>query len=551
MLTSLIIRDFVIVDRLELDFTTGLTVLSGETGAGKSILIDALALCLGERGDAAMVREGAAKAEITAVFDAPPAARVWLSAHDLDRDDELIVRRIVDAGGKSKAYINQTPVSAGQLKQLSEFLVDIHGQHAFQTLVKADEQRRLLDDSGGYDELVAHTTAAYRTWQTASNALETARNNQETLAQNRERLAWQHEEIARLAPQPGQWETLSDEHHRLSHAAELLSGIQSSIEALTESDDALLSGLAQVIQTVEQLHRTDPSLGNALEGLRAAEIQLSEAERDLAAYLRRTDLDPERLTEVDQTLSQWHAVARKLHIRPEALAERATGIEQELQALASAADLDQLQRQVDEAQAVYQTVASALSQERRQAATRLSEQVTAAMQSLSLPGGAFACELQACTPQATGLETVEFRVAGHAGVNLRPLHKVASGGELARISLAIAVITSGQSTVPTMIFDEVDSGIGGAVAEVVGHYLRQLAGRCQVLCVTHLPQVAAQGHQHWVVSKQSAGTTTVSRIAAVNGAERIEEIARMLGGRQLTETTRAAAKEMLQLTDKD
>ncbi len=553
MLHSLTIRDFVIVNHLELDFKNGLTVLSGETGAGKSILIDALSLCLGERAEASMVRDGCAKADITAQFGATPIALAWLAEHELTADDQqdILIRRVIDAQGKSKAYVNQPPVTATLLKQLGEYLVDIHGQHAFQSLVKAEEQRRLLDELGQHHPLVNAVGEQFGALKTLRQQREDAQINQQRIAEQRERLAWQWEEIERISPADGEWEQLSLEHTRLSHAAELLEGTQMAVQGISDADDSLITRLAQITQKLEQLARKDEHLQPIVDSLRSADIQLTEASHDLNHYLRRADLDPDRLAVVDERISRWHATARKLRIPPEELAQRAQAISAELKQLDASTDTAALDAAIANTERAYQQAAGLLTQARQKLAKQLSSEVTEAMQGLSLKGGRFVCELVSCTATAFGTETIEFRVAGHEGSQPRPLSKVASGGELARISLAIAVITSQASTVPTLIFDEVDSGIGGAVAEVVGKYLQQLAQQRQVLCVTHLPQVASQGHQHWVVEKRPVKGQTISDIRPVSEQERVQEIARMLGGQVITDKTTAAAEEMLGLANRE
>ena len=554
MLLSLTIRDFVIVDYLELDFSAGLTVLSGETGAGKSILIDALSLCLGERADASMVSEGKSKAEITACFSTTASTTAWLKANDLCDDEQdnhadIMIRRVLDAQGKSKAYINQTPVSASMLKTLGEHLIDIHGQHAFQSLAKGDEQRRLVDELGQHQDLLAEVQNQFSTLRQLKKTRDEALANQEKIAEQRERLAWQAEEIERVSPQANEWEGLCLEHKRLSHAAELQTGAQQALDQISESDHSVLSVLGQLIQRLEHLEKNDESLKPMIAGLRNADIELSEVGHSLNAYLRKAELDPERLAEVDDRMGRWHATARKLRIPPEELAARAVEISEQLAKLDLSTNTEALEAAITTAEQAYNKAARALGKARRTVADRLSTEVTQAMQGLSMKGGQFRCELVDMPASSTGLETVEFRVAGHEGSQPRSLAKVASGGELARISLAISVITSGASTVPTLIFDEVDSGIGGAVAEVVGKYLRQLAGNKQVICVTHLPQVASHGHQHWVVSKSSRAGQTISQISPVSGEARVKEIARMLGGQVITDKTTAAAEEMLKMTN--
>ncbi len=544
MLLSLTIQDFVIVSQLTLDCSRGLTVLSGETGAGKSILIDALSLCMGERSDASFVREGADCARITAVFDPPQAARDLLAANDLPAD-ELIIRRTVARSGKSRALVNETPVTAGLLKSLAYCLIDIHGQHAFQSLVRADEQRRLLDSHAGLQSEADAVRQAWKRLQISQDELQAARNAREQIAAEREKLAWQLEEIERVSPQLGQWEELCQQHQRLSHSAELLEGIQGAIAELEDADEAIASRLSSLSARISQLARKDESLDVFAKQVEAAAIEAQEAARGLSGWLRGVDLDPDSLADIDARLGQWHSVSRKLRINPEQLADKAADIRSRLALLDRQVDLEALTRIVNQQETAFMEQADALRKKRSTAAKALSQQVTDAMQGLNLTGGQFVCDVAKAEPHAGGTDKIEFCVAGHAGSTPRPLAKVASGGELARISLAITVITSQASTIPTLIFDEVDSGIGGAVAETVGRYLRTLAGNRQVLCVTHLPQVAAQGHQHWQVSKQFDGKATSSRIVALSAEERTQEIARMLGGQTITEKTLAAARELL------
>jgi DNA repair protein RecN (Recombination protein N) len=544
MLLSLTIKDFVIVSHLSLDCTAGLTVLSGETGAGKSILIDALSLCMGERSDASMVREGADAAHVTAEFEVRNDTRALLQSNALPCE-ELIIRRVVYRNGKSRALVNETPVTATLLKALADCLIDIHGQHAFQSLVRADEQRRLLDAHAGLLAQCLEVREAWRHWQALDKLLQQAIEQQDQIASERERLAWQLDEIDKVAPAPGQWEDLCQQHARLANAAELLDGAQSALDLLTDAEPSLSGQLTAVASRLTQLTRKDESLGEIVRLLNDADIQVQEAARSLGAYLRQVDLDPQRLTEVDERLSRWHTAARKMRIAPETLAEKAEEIRLQLSELDRQVDTDALSKQVKTSQAAFLSKATDLKARRSQAAQILSKAVSASMQGLNLTGGVFVCDVREADPSANGIDHVEFLVAGHAGVTPRALAKVASGGELARISLAISVITSQSSTIPTLIFDEVDSGIGGAVAETVGKYLRQLAAERQVLCVTHLPQVASQGHTHWRVSKAFDGKSTHSRIDVLDEAARIGEIARMLGGQTITENTRATAREML------
>ncbi|ODP31418.1 DNA repair protein RecN [Pandoraea sp. ISTKB] len=554
MLRSLSIRDFVIVDRLDLEFSAGFTVFSGETGAGKSILIDALALAMGERGDTSMVRNGQTRADITAEFAADAEARpdleAWLQAQALTLEEHggVLLRRVLDAGGRSRAFINGTPATLTQLRELGEMLVDIHGQHAHQQLLRPDAQRRLLDSHAGATALAADAATAHKEWRRLVKRCEEAHGRDRELQLERERLEWQTSELDKLNPQEGEWDEVSAEHRRLSHAASLINGVQGALDVLAEADGAVVPSLGHVVHQIRELAEIDAGLADTLAALEPAEIQLREAVHSLTHYAQRIDLDPERLAVVEQRLDALHSAARKFRVTPEQLPAELAERRAQLEELTASADTAAMQAAADAAHAMYLKLAKDLSKARAKAAASLSREVTRAMQDLSMPGGRFEVALTPTPePQSFGLETVEFLVAGHPGVPTRPLAKVASGGELARISLALQVIASSASLTPTLIFDEVDSGIGGAVAEVVGRLLRELGQGRQVLCVTHLPQVAALGHQHLRVSKRSDGDTTMSEIEPLGRSERVEEIARMLGGVEITATTRKHAREMLAL----
>jgi DNA repair protein RecN (Recombination protein N) len=543
MLRALAIRDFVIVDFVELDLSSGFTVFTGETGAGKSILIDALTLALGGRADASVVREGAARADIVAEFTGEQDASLksWLSDHAFDNDESsLLLRRVIDNAGRSKAFINGVTATITQLRELGEMLVDIHGQHAHQSLLRADAQRQLLDAHAGLQERVKEVSAAFKQWRALTKQREEFERDTKQALLERERLEWQVSELQKLAPQSGEWAEVCSEHSRLSHAASLIEGAQQALDLLSESDSSpMLSQLSTVEQRLAKLVDID-------DKLKPARIQLQEAVYALNDYLGRIELDPARLRVVESRMEALHSASRKFHVAPEALSQELEQLSDRLQQLSDATDLDAIRAQEEKLAAAYQASAKQLSKARAAAAKSLSAAVTKAMQELSMSGGRFEIALNTSEPAAHGVEQVEFLVAGHAGTTPRPLAKVASGGELARISLAISVIASSATATPTLIFDEVDSGIGGAVAEVVGRLLRKLGQDRQVLCVTHLPQVASQGAQHFQVSKNAAPDgRTVSRITPLAGAERVEEIARMLGGLEITATTRKHARELL------
>jgi len=573
MLRHLSIRDFVIVTTLDLDFDEGFTVFSGETGAGKSILVDALALALGARVQAGVVRAGAARAEVSAEFDVPPPVARWLDEQALSLEGDegnqgaagdgvgatVLLRRVVDGSGRSRAFINGTVSTLAQLRELGEKLVDIHGQHEHQLLTRADAQRELFDAHAGLTGQAANVQRAWKTWRDAVQAIDAAQTRERELQLERERLAWQLAELDKLAPQPGEWEDVSAEHHRLAHAASLIDGVQHALAALSESDDAMISRVNGIASTLRPLADIDPALNDVLGALEPAAIQLQEAARSLGHYAQRLDLDPQRLAQVEQRLEALHSTARKFRLSPESLPAEHEARRAQLAALDAATDLESLRTAAMQARKTYQAEARQLSAARAQAAQALGVAVTQQMQALSMKGGRFEVALvplasteasaqdeRGMTGGPHGLEQIEFRVAGHAGVPVRPLQKVASGGELARISLALAVIASAASATPTLIFDEVDTGIGGGVAEVVGRLLHQLGCARQVLCVTHLPQVAARGDHHFRVSKATdASSHTASTVTPLDAASRVEEIARMLGGLEITATTRQHAREML------
>jgi len=550
MLRTLAIHDFVIVDAVEIDLSAGFSVFTGETGAGKSILIDALTLALGGRADASVVREGAARADITAEFAGPfdAALDAWLDQNALTgEDDVLFLRRVIDNGGRSKAFINGITATVTQLRELGEMLVDIHGQHAHQSLLKADAQRLLLDAHAGLQGEAGAVANAYRSWRAVLRQREAFERDAKQVLLERDRLEWQVGELEKLAVRPGEWTDISNEHSRLSHAASLIDGAQQALTLLSESDSApVLSQVSAIEQKLGKLVDIDDKLRPVLEALEPARIQLQEAVYALNDYLGRIELDPDRLRTVEARLEAIHGAARKFQIPPEDLPDTHARLSERLAQMADASDLEAMRAQEQKLVDAYSALATKLTKARTKAAKSLAGAVTAAMQDLSMSGGRFDISLQACEPAAHGQEQVEFLVAGHAGTTPRPLAKVASGGELARIALAISVIASSATATPTLIFDEVDSGIGGGVAEVVGRLLKRLGQDRQVLCVTHLPQVASQASQHFQVSKGTMSDgRTVSRIERLSASDRVEEIARMLGGLEITATTRKHARELL------
>lgn len=544
MLLSLHVRNFVIVEKSDIHFSDGFTVFSGETGAGKSILIDALSLTLGQRSDPHFIREGADKTDISAVFSITDNVQQWLQEHDLE-SDELILRRTIDRQGKSRAYINGTPATLTQLREIAELLIDIHGQHAHQQLLKAQAQRAMLDSHGNHQALLKQVKEAWKNWLKAQETLQQATSNQEQQEAKKERLSWQLHELNQLKPSKGEWEQIDSEYNRLAHASSLIEGVAQTLNELDNDQQSICTALSHASARISQLLTKDPQLEGIYETLESARIACVEATSDLASYLDRVDLDPQRLEQTEQRMRALFDMAKKFRIEPEALYDKRLQLKQELEALNQAIDIEVLQSEVARLQADYLHVAQQLSQVRATTATALSQAVSEAMQTLAMQGGRFEIELIPCEPSIQGIETVQFNVAAHAGTTPRALAKVASGGELARISLALSVMANKAHQVPTLIFDEVDTGIGGAVAEVVGRLLRQLGSSHQVLCVTHLPQVAACGHHHFVVSKTQENKETRSTIEERDQEGRTREIARMLGGLNITETTLEHAKEML------
>jgi len=549
MLRALNITDFVIVDRAELEFGAGFTALTGETGAGKSILIDALALVLGERADASVVRQGAEKAEISAEFDIAHVAPLkrWLADNDLAGDDDgYMVRRNIDSGGRSRAFINGRSATAAQLREAGEHLVDIHGQHEHQSLLRGAAQRGLLDAYAGLEDAVAAVAAAWRAWQALRNQLAALETNAAAFAAEREELEWKVRELDQLKFNLDEWQETNAEHARLAHAHSLIEGAQYAMDALSEGDNSSVTLLSAVASKLNHLLGYDARLKDIIDVVASAQAQAQEAVYMLRDYQQRLDVDPKRFKEIEQRLDAVHASARKFRITPETLPDALDSARARLRELGGSLDVESLRQRVKEAQAAYAAAAGKLSAGRKKAAKKLAEKVTAAMQTLAMAGGSFEIALSALPEGAAhGLEQIEFLVSAHKGIPPRPLAKVASGGELSRISLAIQTVASEIAQVPTLIFDEVDAGIGGRVAEIVGQMLKKLGKAHQVMCVTHLPQVAASADHQWQVTKAAANGKVASRVNILGSSERVEEIARMLGGVKITETTRKHAAEML------
>jgi len=552
MLNYLHLRDFAVVEQLELELDSGLTVLTGETGAGKSILIDALGLALGERADSGIVRHERPRTEISVGFDirSNAQAQQWLSQNELDNDNECLLRRTVTAEGRSRAWINGTPVPLQQLRGLGDLLVDIHGQHEHQTLLKRDQQRALLDQFASHDKLLNNVNLAFRHWQTLQQEYE-----QLTDAGNRDHqldlLRFQVQELETLAVSADEISSLGDEHKRLANIDRLLEGCQQTLHTIDNEDTSLCRDLSRIIGTMQDLHSSDPALEPVIELLNGAAIQLDEAGNELRHHIDGLSMDPERLQQIDQRLGAIHDLARKHRIVATELPECQQRLTEELALLEHAElRLKVLQEEIDLAAVDYKKTAEKLSKSRRKAASKLAEQVTITMRPLGMPDSQLTIDAQTQEKFSRhGLDRIEFLVATNPKQPSKPLTKVASGGELSRISLAIQVITATDSNIPTLIFDEVDVGIGGGVAEIVGQKLRELGQRSQVLCVTHLAQVAAQGHQHLYVNKARGNDNASTTITTLNKKNRQDEIARMLGGIEITKQTLAHAQEMIDKAD--
>jgi len=539
VLRALDVRDFVLIDRASLELGEGFSVLTGETGAGKSILVDAIELLVGGRADAAVVREGAERAELSGEFDVSKAMDAWLEERDLAGDPgQLVLRRSLDRAGRSRCFINGHAATLAQLKEAGEWLVDLHGQHAHQSLLRAAAQRELLDAHAGSEGLARETAQAFRDWKRLEEVAAEASAKFVQREAERADVSERLQDLKKLAPRAGEWEQVAAEHKRLQHGSSLLAGAQSALEALAEAEGATLSQLSAVASRLRALSEHDANLNAVVELLESAEAQAGEAVRELRHYASRVELDPEALREAEARIEALHAAARRHRIRPEELPARLAELEKRLHELELAADPEAIEREVAAARARYDSAAKRLSAKRKAGAEALSKAVTAALAQLAMQAARFAVSLQKLAePAAAGLEQIEFEVASHPSLPLRPLAKVASGGELSRISLAIQLVAAKASPVATLVFDEVDAGIGGAVAETIGRSLKRLGKQRQVLCVTHLPQVAASGDSQWSVTKSSNLKVRVQRL---DRAARIDELARMLGGAEATARRHAA-----------
>jgi len=559
VLNHLYIRDFTIVHELELTFEPGFTALTGETGAGKSILVDALALALGERADNTVIRHGCARAEIVAGFSLRPdqdAAR-WLNEHELFAEQECVLRRVIDVDKPSRGFINGRPVPIQMLRELGQYLVDIHGQHEHQSMLRRDGQRQILDDYAGLGEVLTRLNLHYAELTTLTSRLQALQRQSSDRDARLDLLRYQVRELQALAITTEELAQLEEEHSRLANGAELLEGLQESAQALCDDEQAAVAPvLARALSRLEQLTRYDSRLVELTALLREASIQVDEAASRLHQYLDKLELDPQRLQTVEQRLASVHDLARKHKTRAEELPQILERLAMELRDLEEG-DLnsERLQQAIETERRRYLELAQQISTTRRQAAPTLGKSVTAQMQQLGMPGGRFAIQLEPLPPgelSASGLEHVEFLVSANPGQPLRALTKVASGGELSRISLALQVAAAQVARIPTLVFDEVDVGIGGRVAEIVGQQLRRLGASREVLCITHLAQVAALGDQHLQVNKTSTGETVSTTVRALTGRERIDEIARMIGGIKISKKTLAHAQDMLaRATDND
>ena len=550
MLSHIHLKNFAIIENLDLELKPGMTALTGETGAGKSILVDAIGLVLGDRADSGVVRHGADRAEITLTIDIEqsPAAQTWLQEQALDEDDQCILRRIISASGKSRAWINGSPCNLTMLRQLGEQLVDIHGQHEHQSLMKKDMQRQMLDDFANHQPLLNKAAKAYSDWKALSDKLEMLSSQNSDHQAKLDLLRFQTQELDELQLGKNEAQELDEENIRLSNAGQLIDLTASSLVQLYDADEqSIYSNISEVLLRLEDASQLDSALKEPLEMLQNAQIQVQEASESLRHYQESVELDPERLDWVNNRLSRLHDLSRKHQTTPELLFEKWQSLHQDLEELDSDEyDLEALQVKLNASKSNYQKIAVQLSKSRQKAATKLSKGVSNAMNELGMEGGKFTINIAENEHYSVhGQDNIEFQVSANPGQPPKALVKVASGGELSRISLAIQMIAAQRLTLPALIFDEVDSGIGGGIAEVVGKQLRTLGDARQVLCVTHLPQVASQAHNHYKVTKIKGKKTTSTGMQVLNKNQRIEEIARMMGGIEITDSTLNLAKEML------
>lgn len=550
MLVSLAIKNFAIVKDLEVQWHKAMTTITGETGAGKSIAIDALAQTLGERSDANMVRAKEPKAEVIASFDITdlPAAQLWLEQHDLQADNECILRRVISKEGRSRGYINGSQVPASSLKSLGSLLVSIHGQHAHQQLTKPEHQRQLLDEYAGNNKLLSDVSCSYKTWQTSVKEFNLLKEQQDEFSAQQQLLQYQVSELAEANIEEGEYEQIEAEHKRLHHAQGLMADSQHALSALYEGESGNAYQATQ--QALSLLHKSmalDEGLSSTVELIDSALIQLEEGASELRRYLDNLDLNPERLFEVEQRIETYMTLSRKHGVAPNQLAEKELELQTELNQLSVSGDrLEELEQAIVLAESDYHEKAKQLTAARTEFAAQLDAMISDSMATLNMPGAQFSIAMTSLTsPTSTGIDKVEFMVTTNPGQPLQPLAKVASGGELSRISLAIQVIIAKRVTTPTLLFDEVDVGVSGPTASAVGKLMRKLADNTQVICVTHLPQVACFGHQQQFVRKSASNNETHTSMQHLNDKGRVDELARLLGGEQITNHTRANAKELL------
>ena len=552
MLTHIQIQNFAIVEQLDLDIPNKLCVITGETGAGKSIMLDALGLTLGDRADSGMVRAGTDKAEIHCSFDISKntEAQAWLTERDLDAETECILRRTVHHDGRSRAYVNGTPCTLTAIKELGELLVSLHGQHEHQALLKKSTQRQLLDSFGGLNKLSADTAAKFKAWRDAENAFVHARDNARELKDRADLLSFQLQEFEQLNLQPGEYSELEQDHKRFSNVETLLSSGQSALTGLEEDDNSAILQTQKIVSLLTDMARQDSTIGETLEMIQSALIQLEEAGANLRHYLDKLDIDPERYQQIDQRLAAAYQLARKHRIDPYTIDEHHQQLVTEIESLDfSDEKLDALEAKASALKESYLETAQELSKKRTSKGKKLSQAISSQIKTLGMPAADFNVALHPTEnnePTPYGLETIEFTVKTNAGQPFKAISKVASGGELSRLSLSIQVACAHQSNVATLVFDEVDVGIGGGIAQTVGKLLRQLGEDNQIICVTHQPQVAAQGHHHLHVNKRTAKQQTHTQIDSLSQDEKLMEIARMLGGLKITDQTIAHAKEMLE-----
>lgn len=552
MLLNLNIIDLAVVDALDLDLDPGMSVLTGETGAGKSILLTALGLALGDRADSGYVRPGSKRAEVNIEFDLAkaPLVKQWLIDNELDDEGQCLIRRTISDDGRSKAYINNRPVNLQTLQGLSRQLVEIHGQHAHLTLLDNEEQRRLLDGFGGNQALLDKLNSCYQEWKQAHKQLQQLLKAGSDQVEREELLRYQLDELQQLDLENFDYQALADEHHKLANLGKILSVGQQQLDILYDNDQQSIADmLGHVIHAINELAQYANELNGVSELLNDAEIQIGEATQQLRRFLENQEADPQQLTWLENQISVIQRLSRKHKIQPEELPELATRFAVELDNLSHSSErIESLNADCERLLSHYRKLAGELSTSRRQAGTELQQRISDAIKELGMPHGEFLVNLDTpedAEPQRNGVDSIEFLVSTNPGLPAKPLAKVASGGELSRISLAIQVTTSTDKTTPTMIFDEVDSGIGGGIAEIVGQKLRRLSLNRQVLCVTHLPQVASQAHQHLFVAKNQNAAVTSSTVRKLSDEERVNEVARMLGGVTITENTLAHAREML------